>query len=1030
MESRRFWFLPRLSPFVIYHSLLLGCALLLAGTLQGQVGLPPDADLFGESIVRKLDIDGGVIQINGGENEGGRPEAKVTGFDQTVIFHDGRQLRGGLAELTKDEVVWRRPDVNELLRFPRADVRRLALAPTAEERGAPNRRFDGRNMELYAQIVMHQVSHGVGEMIAEAAAQCVMIDLGRAIRIPNVLQVMVLKMSQTMKEMGMGNPGPPESVGPKIVAAATVKLPGGDWLFGETTSADGETFALKLADGTPLTIPRGPVEWLHFDERPAPAFGFAGGALDLESWAVRTPGSRMEVAAGMVTLRDGWLLGRQIAPVKRLEVAFEVPGESEEGLRLWIQPFGPQPNSYGTGTVELTFGKKEISRCLYIRKMDRKKTPLPGEAAGEKGPVKYRVLYDGTGRNVVVIRNGLQLGNWKFDDDDKQPKDQPMNADEREIVITGVCFDRQNRDAKQPLKFHRLAVQPWDGALPGAGDAEGGGDRLTTGRERPATGRLESISAAGLVFSGVKRKLEAGTFVRIGDAAPSLPGAEAMLVFGEQGEISVAGLEIRDGRARGRTGFSEALDLPITALQTVAFPARAADAEKTGDALVFRNGDELRGTLLSATAGVGLRWKTAGGQEIDLASTHLAGVRFAGAGVASKAAETATVELRNGDRLRGEFVGLDEQQLEFQHAELGTVQIARARLWSLFPNPRFPVCDGSREVAAWIGERTNTALPGAELPSAPWTVLDGSYIQRAAPGGAHETRALHAPLKEIPERFEFRVEATDVGGNPPNFGLNLGTKDGRTSLQASFHYFNLSLHMNGPKPRQRPNYKNVQTRGKVPDASSRLALRVFVDRKAGTADFFLNGALVARVGQLPAERLPGMGEVVSVSASQQEDSTSILSNLWIGPWNGELPREGEGAPAATALTNGDAAPATPERWEDGKFLVVTAAGTLELPLEKVQAVEFGGVMTIEKVGGRLRLADGSTLSVNSFRWDGRELTAHSVMLGELRLPAAALNELIFNPSPIRPPRTPVAKKLAQKVDTADGVEEPAVLIDQ
>ena len=205
---------------------------------------------------------------------------------------------------------------------------------------------------------------------------------------------------------------------------------------------------------------------------------------------------------------------------------------------------------------------------------------------------------------------------------------------------------------------------------------------------------------------------------------------------------------------------------------------------------------------------------------------------------------------------------------------------------------------------------------------------------------------------------------------------------------------------------------------------------MFVDRKAGTADFLLNGALVARTGQNAGERLPGIGEVVSISVSQQEDSAVVLSNLWVGPWTGELPRAGEGTPAATALTNGDAAPDVPDKWRDGKFTIETAAGPLELPLEKVQAVEFGGVMTPEKAAGRIRLADGCAVNVDGFRWDGKELAAHSAILGDLRLAAGVVSELIFDPAPARPPRTPVAKKLAQKADAgapqaaAAAVEKP------
>ncbi len=1011
---------PRHSPSVIRHFVL--CALLLTARLPAQVGLPPGADLFGDEIVQKLNFVNGGMRINGGDEEGGKPAAKVTGLDHALVFHDGRQLRGALVELTREEIVWLRPDVSEPLRFGRREVRRIVLAEAAEDSDSGSRLGNRADIEIYALMMMNQFAQGIGEMIAEAVGQVVTADLGRAVRIPNILQVTALKMNGTMKEMDIGVRGEITEVegSAKEVATGTLKLPGGDWLFGEVTSADGETFAMKLADGTPLAIPRGPVEWLHLDERPAPAFGYAGGALDLESWTVRTPGSRMEVEGGTLTLRDGWMLGRALTPPKRFEIAFELPGVSEDGLRLWIQPFGPQPNSYGLGTIELAFGKKEISRCIYVRKFDRKKTALPQEAAEQKGPVGYRVLYDGIGRRLVVVRNGVQLGDWKFiEEGGKDGKAQPISDEERDITINGVCFDRPNRDTKRPLKFNRLSVQPWDGTLPAAGDAAPAGDRLTLGKEAPVAGKLESLSAKEIVFSGVKRKREAGTFLRLHGAAPSLAAADAMLVFGQQGEISVAGLEIRDGRARGRAGFAEALDLPTAALQTVVFPSRPEDGEKTGDALVFRNGDEMRGTLLSATKD-GLGWKMAGGREIAMAATHLAGVRFAATGATPKSAALATVEMRNGDRLRGEFAGFDGKHVEFQHAQLGTVRIARERVWSLYPNPRFQVWDGSRDAAAWIAKtRTEGAPSEPGQEKAQWTVLDGSYIQRRARGSSSEAAALRVPMAEMPERFEFRVEATDVGGNPPSFGISLGTKDGKTSLQATFNYFNLSLYMNSPKARQRPNYKNVALSDKVPDASSRMSLRAFVDRTAGTADLFLNGALVARVGQQQGERLPGLGEVMSVTASQQEDSTSILSSLWIGPWNGELPRLGEGVPAATALSNGDAAPATPEGWRDGKFLVETPAGMLELPLEKVQAVEFGGVMAPEKAAGRIRLADGGVVSVDAFRWDGRELTAHSAALGELRLPASAVNELIFNPAPVRPPRNPSGKKLAQKaVDAA------------
>ena len=1008
------------------------CCLVLAAAslpLRAQLGLPAETNLFGDEIVRKIDIGG---RFAGGEDEGGRkPRAKVPGFDHALIFHDGRQLRGELVELTKSEVVWRRPDASEPLRFARDGVLRMVLAPGVESDNSAGRRMVMANMEVYVCAMVRDVAGGLGGIIGEAVAQSVTVDIARAARVPQIVQTMTLQMAATMKEMNMGGRVEAAEDAEKKAesATATLKLPGGDWLFGGVTSADGETFALKLADGTVLAIPRGPVEWLRFGAQPAPAFGFAGGALDLESWPVRTAGTRMEVADGTLTLRGGWLLGRALTPPKRFEVAFEVPEESEAGLRLWIQPFGPQPNSYGTGTVELVFGKKEISHCIYIRKFERKKTPLPKEAAGAKGPAGYRVLYDGIGKHLAVLRNGALLGDWKFEEDDGK---DAINED-RDFTINGLCFDAEDHGSRPGLKFNRLRVQPWDGALPVAGAEEPDGDRLSAGHGPPVSGRLESIAEKELLFSGEVKPRTEGTFIQLHKSAPSLAEADAMLVFGQQGEVSVAGLEIRDGRARGRTGFAAALDFPAAALQTVAFLARPPGAEIPADALVFKNGDELRGTLLATAAGGAVRWKMAGGQELEFQSARLAGVRFAAGGEARQHEEPAMVELRNGDRLRGKFVGLDDRQLQFQHAQLGTLAIARECLWSLYPNPHFAVIDGGRDAAEWqvrLGKKEDD--DGRAAGATAWTVLDGSYIlrgQRSSSGG-QEPASLVVPMKEIPERFELRAEVTDVNETLPNFGIMLGVTYGKgevnATVNANFNYFDLYIYINNPKARGRQNSKNISLREKIPDASSRLALRVFVDRKVGTADFYLNGALVARTGQQAQERLPGLGEVVSITANQQE-SAMIFSNLWVGPWNGELPRPGAGVPAVTALANGDVAPSAPAKVQDGKFVVESEAGSLELPLEKVQSVEFGGAMAPEQAAARVRLVDGCTVHVDGFSWDGKNLAAHSATLGDLRLAAGAVSELIFDPAPVRAPRMPVAKKLAQK---SDAEVAPAAEADQ
>jgi hypothetical protein len=66
------------------------------------------------------------------------------------------------------------------------------------------------------------------------------------------------------------------------------------------------------------------------------------------------------------------------------------------------------------------------------------------------------------------------------------------------------------------------------------------------------------------------------------------------------------------------------------------------------------------------------------------------------------------------------------------------------------------------------------------------------------------------------------------------------------------------------------------------------------------------------------------------------------------------------------------------------------------------------------------------VNLDGFNWDGRELTAHSPTLGDLRLPADAVNDLIYHPAPARPPAAVTTKKLVKK-DSGDNSPGPEIL---
>ena len=91
--------------------------MLAATVAQAQAPLSPDIIIFGD--------DAGHIQRLP-YHRATTDKIAAPVYSQTLVFRDGRELRGELVEMNQDAVVWQRPDASEALCFPRGEVRRIA----------------------------------------------------------------------------------------------------------------------------------------------------------------------------------------------------------------------------------------------------------------------------------------------------------------------------------------------------------------------------------------------------------------------------------------------------------------------------------------------------------------------------------------------------------------------------------------------------------------------------------------------------------------------------------------------------------------------------------------------------------------------------------------------------------------------------------------------------------------------------------------------------------------------------------------
>lgn len=879
-------------------------------------------------------------------------------YGQVLLFQDGRQFRGRLVSMRDGEIFWKRPDAPEVLRFSQRGVRSIVLSSQTGDKDA------------------------VGPAYRDDSAW--------------------------------------------MPVFPTVKLGGADWLFGDSIQTDGPNVRLYLEAGVAILIPRNQIEWIAYGSRPAPAYGYYGNPIDLTGWnGLSESAAPLVDADGTMTMSDGWL-SRAIATPARFQISFQAPATSS-GQELWLQPFQNGPNSFSKGTAKISFEAANIGHVLYVNKYDEKKTPIPFEA-NEGDFVEYRVLYDAIKEHFYVIRNGVMLIDYPFREPIPDAETNTMPLIPR---ISSVVFGAPNAMAKT-AKITKLKVEPWDGMLPVDGAqtlASEMSDEITGGKGGPVRGIVESINDGEIFFSGVPRRMMNGELIRFPNNPAPMGNPQYRLVLGGQGEVSAADLRIEGEEIICRTSYAAEARFPIAAIHTVIFPV-SPPVTVPEEVLVFRNGDELAGALQKAATEGDIEWKMEGGQKAVFRRERIAGVRFAQRHQSSS--KLAALELRNGDRLFGEAVGMDLQRIVFRTSAFSPFQIDRKDMWRYYPDGGGTLFDSTREVQPVVMSRAGGTVKMNASPSEKsrgWIILDGHFTTRggASPrGGTQSSSYLTAPLKRAEDRFELSFLATRPGGGMPSLQMSLRGKSpnlvvGRQNqpfADISIAGVRVSVLSMPPKGERQPKFKQFDLSSKIPRQTSRVAIRLFVDSGRGTLDIYLNGLRCGDAGRTPEAPIAGIGDFLQITP---DAGSEIISDLRITPWDGELPADGS-EEQRLILRNGDISVGGLGELQNGQISTESDIGPLTIPLERIETIDFGGWPDPPKCAARARLADGSVISFASYEWDGSRLAGKSAMFGSLEIAEGLLQEIIFDPLPMRfPQRLPPNIEPSRTKNEAEGV---------
>ena len=1041
-----------------------GCIAFASLGARGQFLQPPETNFFGDEFVKTVDVRAvppGNPAIPGlapapapapipGLEPIPRPAPKTEGYEHLLIFRDGRQLRGRLQSVGHEEIIWSHPDFSEPLRLRRSDAQCVYLKPG---------NLNGEQEEVVETLAPPELAPNPNA----AASAPARADHGTAPYRPVPATVM-LGGDDWLRGFVTSPDGQTFTVRLLNDKGTSIATPRShmDWLFFDWNEARGGGFdgsiqnaqdwlaaapsAVLLDDGTlmisnseewfgrllpqpplfevSMEIPAGAERESHLWLQPPPPTPDAPtfGAVDLE-WSEK-----------QLSLRRRSLLTNEVAQ-QNFPIS-EASGADPKGMvhdRIFY-------NSDTTRIVIFRNGRKVADWMP-----ERLKTgDGPPDAIAQQAMQIANSLIQMSVRNLATGAAIAGIVNTSCPSVDclclgSIPgliATAPISCFTAQFLIQqhqarfprimGFCLSHGSKSqgaGKSNLKIHRFRVSPWNGALPREGEISSTHDELSSASLGLIPGKLASITEKDIVFSERSEPKLPGTLLRLPheSSAPWRPVARANL--GAAGELSVSALNIREGKAHLRAAFAEDAEVPLAMLDSIRFPAAGRPAGAQWDALVFKNGDEVEGSLVSVGSGAPLRWKLPGGQQVEIGVKKIAGIRLASPPSSKPKAEGALVELRNGDRLRCSVVSFDVNQLVLDEPLVGRLSVERSRIWKLFPHTLAGIRDGADDPAGWMSVNVQPGLllasspqPTASDPGTAWLYLDGCYLPRQAQSASREgdPRFLSCSVPHQDSGlFEVRAEITGTDGAVPNAILSIQgiqNESGPTSA-VSVSFANMEIYVNimnarGQKVRQ------TQIGPKFPSLSTRLSFRVFVNSVAGTADVLLNGVLVTRIGQQADERSPGINFTALFGGLGADGSPAILSNLWVGPWDGELPQADTAWHACTTLANGDASTNIPTVLEQGNYLLETEVGPVRMPAASVSAIAFGGKPEHGHCAARLRLVDGSVVHVSSFECRDRALTSRSEIFADLHLPLESVAEIILDPAPAREPPGPPPKKPA------------------
>jgi hypothetical protein len=491
------------------------------------------------------------------------------------------------------------------------------------------------------------------------------------------------------------------------------------------------------------------------------------------------------------------------------------------------------------------------------------------------------------------------------------------------------------------------------------------------------------------------------------------------VVLTQRGEWKLSALKLNEGNFTLTTAFGGDVVLPAKELFSIIFPHAAPAKPEPSDRLIFRNGDQLRGTILSFEKDKPLRWQFSPEVIVEFQTRRVGGVLLKSRAEQKQASAFDMVaSFRNGDYLGGKLLGVDAGALTFTPVFGGDFRAERKRLASLYmaQGSRNSFWTGSFDADGWWKGQMgpNSGWFGYSYGQAvnvprPKIYLDGAF---SLPAMGSQT-GIGRVFEELPDRVEISF---DVSSEQAVQGFNAQLfyeKKGSSGLMLNHWQGGMYIYDMQPSRRRGMFGQPMQISfgDKIDIQGRRHRYRILADRKNYKAYFLVDGLQVAQFSRKRENEEDKWGCGISLHP-QGGGQYVTFSHLTIAPWNGrapDAPLPDAAAAETVSLANGDEATATLTSATPDKFLMSFEGEPLELPRDRVLMIDFAksgeappapppppAAPEAADPEPRLHLAGGGRLSVQSLQIVDGKIQCSTANLGDLTLPLDAFTEIVWH----------------------------------